>query len=100
VLRGQLSEDYLADRGTEKYGVPARWALSSLLTNVFSRPDFIAYKYSDRNNPFVWLCCHALGGHLITWTVHSDADLAESEREGAPAIFEYIRPDTRSRLSK
>ena len=100
VFRGQLSEDSLADRGAEKYGIPMRWILSSLFANVLSRPDFVAYKYSDRHNLFVWLCRRVLRGHLITWTVRSDNDLAESEREGAPAIFEYIRPDTRSRLSK
>jgi glycerophosphoryl diester phosphodiesterase len=100
VLRGQLSENYLADRGTERYGWPLRIGQSWLMCNVMSRPDFISYKFSDRHNPFVWLACKLLGARLITWVVHSDADLAEAEREGAPGIFEHIRPDVRARLSK
>lgn len=100
VLRGQLSENYMGDRGTEKYGWPLRIGQSWLFCNVMSRPDFISYKFADRKSPFVWLATKLLGARLITWTVRSDAELALSEREGAPAIFEHIRPDTEPRLSK
>ncbi|MGR1082734.1 glycerophosphodiester phosphodiesterase family protein [Olegusella massiliensis] len=100
VLRGQLSEDFLLDLGTEKYGLPLRVGQSWLLCNVMGRPDYIAYKFADRHNPFVWLATRLMGARMMTWTVRSEADLAESEREGAPAIFEHIRPETKSRLSK
>jgi glycerophosphoryl diester phosphodiesterase len=99
VFRGQLSENYMLDRGTEKYGLPLRLAQSSLLCNVMSRPDFVSYKFADRKSPFVTLA-RILGARLVTWTIRSDAELALSEREGAPAIFEYIRPEAHSRLSK
>lgn len=100
VMRGQLSRDYLRSGQTAPTDVPAQFALSSLFCNVIGRPDFVAYKFADRHNPFVGIACGLLGGHLVTWTVRSDADLAESEKAGSPAIFEYIRPDPRSRLSK
>lgn len=100
VFRGQLSKNYMLDPHDNVYDVPAHLAISSLFCNVMGRPDFVAYKYEDRTNPFVFLACRLLRGHLVTWTIRTDADLAESEREGAPAIFEHIRPDVHSRLSK
>ena len=45
VIRGQLSQDFSK---VEKYkGKIIYWMLSNLLTNVLTRPDFIAYNHKD-----------------------------------------------------
>ena len=50
VIRGQLSENFL--RGGEVHGLPlpARFALTNLLTTGLTRPDVVAYRWQDRGN--------------------------------------------------
>ncbi len=67
--------------------------------NSVGRPDFIAYKFEDRKNPFVKLACNTMGAHLITWTVRSEEDMIASELEGAPVIFEGFIPTPASLIN-
>ena len=100
VIRGQLAENFLAETGHEvSLSWPLRLGGTALLGNAFGRPDFIAYKFSDRKVLPVRLACDALGGHLVTWTVRSEADLLASEAEGAPVIFEGFLPGPASTIA-
>ena len=57
IIRGQLSEQFL--RHGESGGGHGRltmWLLGNLLTNVATQPDFIAYRFSDRENLCLRLC--------------------------------------------
>ncbi len=93
VVRGQLAENFVK-RGTGETPVPliGRVLGTELTSNSIGRPDFVSYRYTDRHNPAVKLACDVLGGHLMTWVVHSESDLLASEAEGAPAIFAGFVP--------
>lgn len=99
MLRGQLSENFLVDRQTKHMNIATRAGATALFGNSVGRPDFIAYKFEDRKNPFVKLACNTMGAHLITWTVRSEEDMIASELEGAPVIFEGFVPTPASLIS-
>ena len=95
VLRGQLARSFLGDKDL---GLARRLGATALLGNVAARPDFIACRFRDRGLPAVRLACGRLGAHLVTWTIHSEREMLESEAEGAPVIFEGFIPDPRSTI--
>lgn len=95
VLRGQLVRSFLGDKDL---GLARRLGATALLGNVTARPDFIACRFRDRGLPAVRLACGRLGAHLVTWTIHSEREMLESEAEGAPVIFEGFIPDPRSTI--
>ena len=95
VLRGQLARSFLDDRDLS---LARRLGATALLGNVTARPDFIACRFRDRGLPAVRLACGRLGAHLVTWTIHSEREMLESEAEGAPVIFEGFIPDPRSTI--
>jgi glycerophosphoryl diester phosphodiesterase len=92
VVRGQLAEDFMRDPSSAGLGVPARLGLSALVTDVSSRPDFIAYRFEHRRHPAMRLACGPLGGHKVLWTIRSERDMYEAESEGAVPIFEGFVP--------
>lgn len=95
VLRGQLVRSFLGDKDLS---LARRLGATALLGNVTARPDFIACRFRDRGLPAVRLACGRLGAHLVTWTIHSEREMLESEAEGAPVIFEGFIPDPRSTI--
>ncbi len=99
MLRGQLSENFLVDRQTKHMNIATRAGATALFGNSVGRPDFIAYKFEDRKNPFVKLACNTMGAHLITWTVRNEEDMIASELEGAPVIFEGFVPTPASLIN-
>ncbi|MBQ7904085.1 MAG: glycerophosphodiester phosphodiesterase [Oscillospiraceae bacterium] len=73
VIRGQLAEEFWK---SEKYaGKPLYLALSYLVENVATRPDFISYKFTDRDNISLKLC-RLLGAETACWTLRSSEDYA------------------------
>lgn len=90
ILRGQLSQDYGVRRG--KVGRLTGFALTKLLSNALTRPDFIAYRYEDRRAAPLRLSRKLFSAQLVYWTVRTQQELATAEREGALAIFEGIIP--------
>ena len=85
VLRGQLSQDF--HRHPSSQGPWNRLALTNLFYNAFTRPDFVAYRFGDREKPAVRLC-RKFGMRMAYWTLRSRADVALAEQEGALPIFE------------
>ncbi len=92
VIRGQLSMDF---RGGKAIGHAYEFALTMLLKNHVSRPDFVAYCFEDRHLPGPRLAFGPLGAKHVLWTIGSAADLATCDAEGAVAIFEGFLPDQR-----
>lgn len=76
VIRGQLSA------GNGHIGVNGfiGWALSNLLLNFKSRPDFISYKWDDKS--FGFFLCRLYGTRLCAWTVHSMDEVEKAAYEG------------------
>jgi len=90
IVRGQLAMNYFADPcGLTRF---YRFLLTNLLSNFLTRPDFIAYEYQSRKNPFVLLCCHILKAQEINWTIRSLEEMKQSEKEGHLPIFEGFIP--------
>lgn len=65
VVRGQLSMDFTKHK---KYKAPYYAAMTFLLSNFITRPDFIAYNHIDEKNISRRLC-KKLGGMSVAYTV-------------------------------
>lgn len=97
IIRGQLSHNYLVQKSYNYLPWSQRMLLTGMFFNVKARPDFIAYRNMDIDkNPFVWLACRVLGGHLVTWTVRDEATMIDREKKGSAVIFERFQPSPRS----
>lgn len=90
LIRGQLSQDFL--RSPDHPQLLASFMLSTLFSNAWTRPDFIAWRWQDRKSPFRRLCCRGLRVQGVYWTLTSPEQLLAAEREGALGIFEGFRP--------
>lgn len=66
IVRGQLCMEYLKEDRFK--GKPLYTLLSFLVTNVITRPDFIAYKHSDASN-LSFRICRKLGALSFAWTI-------------------------------
>jgi glycerophosphoryl diester phosphodiesterase len=93
VIRGQLSEDFLKNREVANLSLPARFVLTNLLTSAATGPDFIAYKWQDRDNSSLRLMQKLYHVHEAAWTVRDRETMELLEREGALIIFEGFLPD-------
>ena len=91
VIRGQLSENFLKDRESD-LSLPVQIALTNLLTTAATGPDFIAYKWQDRDNPTLRLMKKVYGVHEVAWTVKDRETMEALERDGAVSIFEGFIP--------
>ncbi len=91
IIRGQLSENFLTAKSTNLSGL-LRFALTNLLTNFLTRPDFIAYKFEDRNGLAPWLCRHWWHAQPVSWTIRSQKDFDTAVKEGSLPIFEHFEP--------
>lgn len=90
LIRGQLSQNFLRDQDRPKFLVS--FLLSTLFSNAWTRPDFIAWRWQDRKSPFRTLCCRGYRIQGVYWTLTSPEQLLSAEREGALGIFEGFRP--------
>ncbi len=89
VARGQLSERFFSNTGkTVLY-----FMLQNLLFNFYTKPDFIAYKWSDRKTLSRKLCRELYGATAVTWTIQSQADLEVSQASFDIFIFDSFIPD-------
>ena len=62
------------------------------MQNFLTRPDFVAYKYADRQCLTNFFCRKIWGLQGVTWTIQTPDDLAKAEKEGWIPIFEGFEP--------
>ena len=91
ILRGQLAMDFRP--GGEPLPGWQRFALRNLLMNFLTVPDFIAYRFEDRQRLALKLCRRIWGVKEASWTLRSMDDLLTAEAAGAMPIFECFDPD-------
>jgi glycerophosphoryl diester phosphodiesterase len=91
VVRGQLV-CRLRKNGA-KVGWLSDFIMQNLLLNFLTRPDFIAYKYTDRNNLSFRLCRYLFKVQEVSWTVTKPEVQQALEKERAMIIFEQYNPD-------
>lgn len=89
VVRGQLSCGVHSYEGTPFY---QSWLMSSLLTNAFCRPHFVAYRHQDAYRKLGLRAFRLMGGKLVAWTVQSYETAQHLRRAFDCIIFEYFRP--------
>lgn len=90
IIRGQLSENWMG----KKLAIPGilKFALTYHISNVVTRPDFIAYKYSDRKAFGTDICRKFMGIQGVSWTLKSMEEYDMAVSEGWIPIFENFRP--------
>lgn len=89
IIRGQLCMEYWKE---EKYrGKFLFLLLSYLVTNVATRPDFIAYQHSDASNLSRRLC-RKLGALSVAWTIKNQGELDDARKHFDLFIFDSFIP--------
>ena len=89
VVRGQLAERFFSN--TKKNAL--YFALQNLLLNFYTKPDFIAYKWSDRKTLARKLCRRLYGTTAVAWTIQSQESLEVSRKSFDIFIFDSFIPD-------
>lgn len=92
IVRGQLAENFLRHGDGAPQGKLTLWALGNLLLNFLTRPDFIAYRYEDRNCGAVQVCRRLFKVQEINWTITSREEMRDAEHCGNLVIFEQFDP--------
>ena len=85
VVRGQLAEEFWHKE--EYAGKPLYTALSFMVGNVATRPDFISYNYEHKDNISVKLC-RLLGADTACWTVKTQQEYEELKNEFDIVLFD------------
>ena len=90
IVRGQLVKNYFHDDSA----LPAllKFALRHQLFNVFTNPDFVAYRFCDRKTVSNFLCRKIWGVQGVTWTLQNQEDFALACKENWIPIFENFNP--------
>ena len=92
IMRGQLSdafhkEDPVAFRG------PFYFALTNLLFNFMTKPDFVAYNYRYADNLSRRLCRGFYHNVAAAWTIRDQKALEESRKNFDIFIFDSFIPE-------
>lgn len=90
LIRGQLTEDFVAGKGP--LSMPIKLMLTLQLENFLTKPDFVAYKYADRNNLGNFLVRKLWGIQGVSWTLKSQEEYDIAVKEGYIPIFEGFCP--------
>lgn len=91
LIRGQLTENYFATPGS-KLPWYLKFVLANQMLNFLTLPDFIAYRFRDRQTVSNILCRKLWGAQGVTWTLTSGQDLAVALDEQWIPIFEGFMP--------
>ncbi len=92
IIRGQLAENWLK---AKDFKLP--WILKLILTchlgNFILKPDFIAYKFADRNVFGTDICRKLWGVQGVSWTIRSQEDFNSAVQANWIPIFEGFIPE-------
>ena len=95
IIRGQLSENYFKN-SKSKLPLPFKILMSALSTNFLTKPDFVAYRFADRNHISYKLCQKLWKMQGVGWTITNEKDLIAANKENIFPIFENIYPNKKS----
>ncbi len=90
VIRGQLSEDYLHEKTILPW--PLAFAMTYDLENFLTVPDFLAFRFNNRNLFTNSITRKLWGVQGVTWTLRTKEDFDAAVKEGWIPIFEGFRP--------
>ena len=86
IIRGQLSCNFFKDDKDLNWF--QRFALTNLMFNFLTRPDFIAYKIEDRGCLAPGLCKKIWNPQMFYWVVRSQEEANEIAEQNGMIIFE------------
>ncbi len=86
--RGQLVTDLRKREGNKLLN----FALSGMLLNFLSRPDFIAIDKKCQKKLSFKICVGLFKASAFVWTVNEPNEFIDAHRSGKHTIFERIRP--------
>lgn len=89
IIRGQLSENWIG----KPIGIPGilKWAMTYHISNVYTRPDFIAYKFADRKAFGTGICRKFWRIQGVSWTLRSREEYDTAVKEEWIPIFENFK---------
>ena len=90
VIRGQLSTNHRKEG--YKYSFHLESLLSCCVTNIFCKPDFVAYNLLFTNSFAMRLLRRFYKGDLAAWTVRSQQELDHAKENFKVFIFESFVP--------
>lgn len=90
VVRGQLAHNSLREKGKVPYIL--RFIMTNLLSNFWNTPDFVAYRFCDRNRLSVRLARKLWKIQGVTWTLKTQDDYDAAVKEKWIPIFEGFKP--------
>ena len=90
IIRGQLAEN--AVKRSKSFSWPVRFLCTYYLENFLTRPDFIAYRFEDRETTSNSICRRIWGIQGVSWTIRTPEDFQTAVREGWIPIFENFDP--------
>ena len=92
IIRGQLSQNFLRGGKGGRMSWPGRLLLTGLVSNLLTRPDFVAYRFEDRQHLSMRVCRELLRVQEVSWTIRTQEDVELVESTGGVAIFEGFLP--------
>lgn len=90
IIRGQLTQNFAKSKS--KLPRIVKRLLTHHVTNLLTRPDFIACKFADRHMFGTGICRKLWGVQGVTWTLRTKEDYDIALREGWIPIFENFIP--------
>lgn len=90
LIRGQLAENFM--KSDPKMPWYLRLALTHQLMNFGTVPDFVAYKFADRNCASVYVCRRYWKAQGVSWTLKTKEEYDIAVKEGWLPIFEDFEP--------
>lgn len=90
LVRGQLAHNSLKEKGLAP--LVLRILMTNLLSNFWNVPDFIAYRFCDRNRFSVRLARKFWKLQGVAWTIQTQEDFNAAAAEGWIPIFEGFKP--------
>lgn len=89
VPRGQLAEQFLRHYSLRK---PAALFGSLLMMNFLSKPQFLSYRYTDRDWIALRLCKKFFRIQMAYWTIRTQSDMEDCLKQNTLCIFEHFLP--------
>lgn len=90
IIRGQLAHNYFVEN--EELNVFIKFALTYLLFNFYTKPDYIAYDCMNTTNLSFRIISKIHKGECIAWTIKSQEQLQKNKKYYNCFIFDSFIP--------
>jgi glycerophosphoryl diester phosphodiesterase len=91
IIRGQLVMNYFKETKSPLHPV-LKWILTNQAENFLTKPDFVAYRFSDRKARSNVLARKFWGLQGVSWTLKTQEEFDTAVNEGWLPIFEGFKP--------